>query len=413
MRKTLTQKTLDYLPPCTGKRYEVRDTLLPGFMLRVARNGGKVWYLVTRVHGRQRRIKIGTYPILSLVDAREKARSILRDKQLGRLVETDGTLSTKRKPSLPEIVPQFIELYAKPRNREWKEVKALLGKFNVLGNRPIDEIKRPDVVAVLDGIMARGTPYRANRALAAIKKLFSWCVDRGVLDFNPLAGLKPPAKETARDRVLTDKELAACWQEADIEDFPFGPFFKLLILTGQRRGEVSGMSWSEIDFERAIWTIPAKRAKNATQHTVPLAPLAIEILKSIPRFLKSDLVFTTNGKREISGFGRLKRRLDRAAGSGDWRIHDIRRTVATNMAIMGTAPHVIEAVLNHKTGIVSGVAAVYNRHAYLIEKREALERWATNCQKYLAKQNGEEYARTNGVGRMKDPLERINSNLII
>ena len=157
MRKTLTQKTLDYLPPCTGKRYEIRDTLLPGFMLRVSKNGGKVWYLVTRVHGRQRRIKIGTYPILSLVDAREKARSILRDKQLGRLVESDGTLSTKRKPSLPEIVPQFIELYAKPRNREWKEAKALLGKFNVLGNRPIDEIKRPDVVAVLDGIMARGT----------------------------------------------------------------------------------------------------------------------------------------------------------------------------------------------------------------------------------------------------------------
>jgi integrase len=362
MRKTLTQKTLDYLPPCLGKRYEVRDTLLPGFMIRVSKNGGKVWYIVTRVHGRQRRIKIGTYPILSLIEAREKARGILRNKQLGRLIESDGTLSTKRKPSLPEIVPQFIELYAKQRNREWKESRALLGKFSVLGNRPIDEIKRPEVVAVLDSIMAKGTPYRANRALAAIKKLFCWCVDRGVLDFNPLAGLKPPAKETARDRVLTDKELAACWHEADIEDFPFGPFLKLLILTGQRRGEVSGMQWPEIDFERALWTIPARRAKNARQHTVPLAPLAIEILKSIPRFLKSDLVFTTNGKREISGFGWLKRRLDRAICSDDWRVHDIRRTVATNMAIMGIAPHVIEAVLNHKTGTQSGSHAPFEAH---------------------------------------------------
>jgi integrase len=180
-----------------------------------------------------------------------------------------------------------------------------------------------------------------------------------VLDFNPLAGLKPPAKETARDRILTDKELAAYWQEADCEEFPFGPFFKLLILTGQRRGEVAGILWPDIDFERAVWTISPKRAKNASQHAVPLAPLAIKILKSIPRFLKSDLVFTTSGKREISGFGRLKRRMDRAMGSDDWRVHDIRRTVATNTAIMGVAPHVIEAVLNHKTGIVSGVAAVY------------------------------------------------------
>lgn len=368
MKKTITQKTLDHLPPCLGKRYEIRDTLLPGFMLRVSKSGRMIWYLVTRVHGRQRRIKIGSYPILSLVVARDKARSILRDKELKRLVDKDGTLTVKRKPTLPEIIPEFIKLYAKPRNRAWREAQALLGKFSVLGNRPIDEIKRPDIVAVLDTIVAKGTPYRANRALAAIKKLFSWCVDRGVLDFNPLAGLKPPSKETARDRVLTDKELAACWQEADIEDFPFGPFFKLFILTGQRRGEVAGMQWSEIDFERAVWTISAKRAKNASQHTVPLAPVAIEIPKSVPRFLKSDLVFTTNGKREISGFGRLKRRMDRAIGSGDWRVHDIRRTVATNMAMMGIAPHVIEAVLNHKTGIVSGVAAVYNRHAYVPRK---------------------------------------------
>ena len=381
MKKTITQKTLDYLPPCLGKRYEVRDTLLPGFMLRVSRNGGTIWYLVTRIHGRQRRIKIGTYPILSLVDAREKARGVLRAKELGRLVEKDGTLSAKRKPTLPEIIPEFIKLYAKPRNRAWREAQALLGKFSVLGNRPIDEIKRPDVVAVLDSIVANGTPYRANRALATIKKLFSWCVDRGVLDFNPLTGLKPPSKETARDRVLTDKELAACWQEADIEDFPFGPFLKLLILTGQRRGEVAGMQWSEIDFERAVWTISAKRVKNASQHAVPLAPLAIEILKAIPRFVRCDLVFTTNGKREISGFGRLKRRMDRAMGSDDWRVHDIRRSVATNMAMMGIAPHIIEAVLNHKTGIVSGVAAVYNRHAYLNEKKEALERWATQTLK--------------------------------
>lgn len=136
------------------------------------------------------------------------------------------------------------------------------------------------------------------------------------------------------------------------------------------------MQWSELDLANATWTIPAKRAKNATQHTVPLAPLAISMLEGLPRFAGSEFVFTTTGTTPISGFGRLKARLEKASGADDWRMHDIRRTVATNMAMLGVQPHVIEAVLNHKSGIVSGVAAVYNRHAYTQEKREALEGWA-------------------------------------
>lgn len=132
----------------------------------------QLWYLVTRVHGRQRRIKIGTYPILTLVDARDKARGILREKELGRLVEKDGTLTAKRKPTLPEIIPEFIRLYAKPRNRAWGEAQALLGKFSVLGNRPIDEIRRPDVVAVLDSIVAKGTPCGTDRRVLAFPR---WC----------------------------------------------------------------------------------------------------------------------------------------------------------------------------------------------------------------------------------------------
>ena len=138
--------------------------------------------------------------------------------------------------------------------------------------------------------------------------------------------------------------------------------------------------------------ISSKRAKNATQHAVPLAPLAMEILRYVPRFINSDLVFTTNGKTSISGFGRFKRRLDTDMCIDNWRVHDIRRTVATNMAILGIAPHVIEAVLNHKTGIVSGVAAVYNRHAYMNEKREALERWADQLRKKFGDANQDRQA---------------------
>jgi integrase len=187
-----------------------------------------------------------------------------------------------------------------------------------------------------------------------------------------------PTKEVARERVLNAEELRLCWNMAEVEGFPFAPCVQLLMLTGQRRGEVSGMRWSELDLENAIWTIPAKRAKNGSTHIVPLSPLAMQVIRSIPRYPNSDFVFTTTGRTAISGFGRLKDRLDAAFGpdAEDWRIHDLRRTVATNMAMLRIQPQVIEAVLNHKSGIVSGVAAIYNRHAYQDEKREALERWA-------------------------------------
>ncbi|WP_137390945.1 tyrosine-type recombinase/integrase [Rhodoligotrophos defluvii] len=397
MRKKLTPKTIEALPPAKGKRYEVWDELLPGFIVRVSSKGRKTWHLCARINKRRRRIKIGDYPILTLGEAREKARSIMRAAQLGRYVEKAETEDESGASTLGELVPQFIEFYAKPRNKDWKGSERILLKFSSLYSRPIDQIKRAEVVRVIDTILANGTPYRANRALAAIKKLFAWCLDRGTIEVNPTAALKLPTKEVARDRVLNDRELVVCWKAAEAEGFPFDKFTHMLILTGQRRGEVAGMRWSEIDFERAMWTIPAQRTKNGTQHTVPLAPHAVQILQAVPRFLNSDLVFTTSGKTPISGFGRHKARLDAEVGASDWRFHDIRRTVATNMAMMRVPPHVIEAILNHKTGIVSGVAAVYNRHAYLEEKREALEQWAGRIAELISKEASSRDASANSA----------------
>jgi len=212
--------------------------------------------------------------------------------------------------------------------------------------------------------------------LAAIKKLFAWYLDGGAIETNPIAGLKPPSKEISRDRVLSELEIRKCWAAAEIEDWPFRQFVKVLMLTAQRRGEVAEMKWSEIDFDAAIWTIPAARAKNGTAHNVPLAPITLEILASTPRIAGSEFVFTTTGRSPISGFGRLKDRLNRVVCGEEWRLHDLRRTAATNMAMLGVQPHIVEAVLNHRTGIISGVAAVYNRHAYIREKQEALFQWA-------------------------------------
>jgi integrase len=404
MRKKLTPKLIDNLPLPIGKRYEVRDELVVGLLVRVSASGGKVWYTGCRIKGRARRIKLGTYPILSLADARDKARSLLRDVQLGKF--DDDRLDT---PIFGEVVPQFIELYAKPRNRSWKSTGRVLTKFAELNHKPISEIRRGHIVSILDNMTAAGTTIGANRALAAVKKLFAWCVDRGTIEINPVAGLKAPAKEVSRDRVLTDDEIRAYWTTSETEGFPFAHFAQVLLLTGQRRGEVAGMSWSEIDFEKAVWTIPAKRAKNATQHAVPLAPFVVDILRSLPRFLNSDLVFTTTGRTPISGFGRFKRRVDQN-GTGDaWRLHDLRRTVATNMALVGIQPHIIEAVLNHKSGIVSGVAAIYNRHAYLDEKREALNTWATKVLKITTKDQGIQFEMTNPSGNTIERLSLIGT----
>jgi integrase len=376
--RRLTAKTIETLPPARDKRYEVRDALLPGLLLRVSASGSKVFYISKRVDQRVRRIKVGTWPILSLHDARELARMILRSIELGEYDREAPEEDEVRTPTLGEVIPQFIELYAKPRTRDWRGSERVLEKFSSLYDRPIDQIRRSDIVRVLDSLVAEGTPTRANRALAAIKKLMNWCIDRGTVETSPVAHLKMPTKEVARERVLGSGELRLCWEMAEAEGFPFGPCVQLLMLTGQRRGEVSEMRWSELDLDNAIWTIPGRRTKNGSTHVVPLSPLAMQIIRSVPRYLNSDFVFTTTGRTPISGFGRLKDRLDAAFGpdAEDWRIHDLRRTVATKIAMLRIGPQIIEAIQNQKSGIVSGVALKYNRHAYQDEKREALELWA-------------------------------------
>jgi integrase len=371
MQKNLTTKLVENLKPRVDRRYEVRDSAMPGFGVRVTVSGSKTWFVMGRVDGRATRHTIGSFPIISLAEARDAARIVLRDMQLGTYGEE------KEKPAtLDEVISNFTELYAKPKNRRWKAQAATLRKFASLANRPVAEITRSDIARVLDHIAVNGAPIGANHALAAIKKVLSWATDRGVINSNPLVGMKAPAKSQSRERVLTDDEVRALWQATADMDYPFGPVYRLLLLTGQRRGEVAQMRWSQIDLSRALWTIPAEMAKNGRAHEVPLSSAALEILQSLPRFVGSDYVFTTTGVTPISGFGRTKGRLDLAMGVSDWWTHDLRRTAASGMARIGVAPHIIEKVLNHVSGEISGVAAVYNRHGYQTEKRDALDLWA-------------------------------------
>ena len=220
----------------------------------------------------------------------------------------------------------------------------------------------------------------ANRVLTVIKKLFGWAVARDLIVLSPAAGVEAPGKETARDRVLTDTELKAVWEVCQALGYPFGPLFRLLILTGQRRGEVVRMAWPDI--ENGTWTLPREITKSDRLHVVPLSGLAIETIEAVPKIEGCDLLFPSRRgtDRPLSGFSRAKRQLDTLSGVERWRLHDLRRTVASGLARFQTPPHVIEAVLNHRSGTISGVAAVYNRYSYLDEKRQALEAWARHVQ---------------------------------
>jgi integrase len=288
MRKTLTAKLIENLQPRIDRRYEVRDLLLPGFGVRVSVNGKKSWFAVARVNGRQVRHTIGNYPTVTLGEAREAARLILKDIQLGLYAPAKVTPEATP-PTLHQMISLFIEIYAKPKNRGWKAVQATFRKFAAIDHMPIGDITRADIVKVLDGIAANGTPIAAKRAMSAIKKLFAWSLDRGAIVTHPLIGLRKPGIERSRDRILTDEELKSFWRATEERGFPFGPAFQIMALTGQRRGEVTSMRWSQLNFDEAFWTIPANIAKNGRAHEVPLSTTVLEVIQRLPRFVGSIL----------------------------------------------------------------------------------------------------------------------------
>ena len=391
-KHALTDFTLRTLAQPKRGQVEVWDARVPGFGVRVSHGGCKAFVLVYRFNGRPRRMTLGRYPTLSLAEARGLAHEALRAAALGSDPGTEK-INARRTPAADDFdafVSFFIDTYARPKNRSADETLRLLRRefVGVWGSRPIGEIGKHDVTAVLDRIMRAGKHTTANRSLAAIRKLFNWAVERGVLEQSPCAAIRAPAKTATRDRVLADDELVAIWKGAAAMGYPYGPVVRLLALTGQRLGEVASMRWPEIDLVRALWSIPAERTKSARAHVVPLSAQAVQIIEALP-IVSESFVFPARGReRPISGFSKWKRELDGLSKVGDWRIHDLRRTVASGMARLGVPPHVVERILNHTTGTLGGVAGVYNRFGYLPEMRAALELWAKHVASVTERQAG-------------------------
>ncbi|WP_114184067.1 tyrosine-type recombinase/integrase [Microvirga aerophila] len=377
-RLKLTKSTIDPLP-ASAKEVIWWDTELKGFGLKVTPAGRKVFLVQYRPAGDRRnprKYTIGEYGQVTPYQARVEAQRVLAERAAGRDPQADKQATKRRIASeqVEDLVTEFLARHA-AQNRTAGET-ARIFRREVLpfwGSRTLGEIRKRDVVALLDNVRGRGAPVMANRVLAAVRKFFNWCISRGLLEVSPCAGVGTPTRERARHRTLTDEELGAVLAAARELGHPFGSIVQMLALTAQRRDEVGRLSWDQLDLEKAVWVMPPEHAKNGKPHLVHLSAPVLQLLQSAPRL--GDIVFSGDGTTPFQGFSKSKARLDRLSRVSDWTLHDLRRTAVSGMAQLGIAPHVADKILNHQSGTISGVAAVYQRHEFLHERREALNAW--------------------------------------
>jgi integrase len=446
-RVSLTDARIRALKPApTDQRYEVLDAIVPGLIVRVTDTGKRTLMLKTRFPKSRHptRRAIGEYGAITLDAARDKARAwheLIRrgidpaDEEARLLRERERTrVNTFTKIAEDYITRQVVgrdyaqmiakaeelvqassgkvrrfQALAKVIQDPANEAKTLQRKAAVVireldrefisawGDRAVTEISAHDVVTVIDAAVQRGAEYQAHNLLGHVRRLFNWAIGRNIygLDRSPCDRMRPQdviGKKALRTRVLGDLELGALWRAAGGLGYPDGPFYRMLLLTGQRKSEVAGARWSEFDLDKALWTIPAVRMKMDAPHVVPLVPEVGALLKELPRFKRGDHLFTTTyGEKPINGFSKSKARLDGrmldllqefARDNGDddsgavtlrsFVIHDIRRTVRTHLSALPVPDLVRELVIAHTK---TGLHKVYDQYAYLNEKRHALELW--------------------------------------
>jgi integrase len=393
----LTAKTVENATAPVGVQVNLFDATLPAFGLRVGARR-KTWFLNYRWGDKQHRLTLGHYPEVSLADARAKAGEALAQIDSGRNPATP-------QPSAPEpeaaptetfaqAVEDFMAKYAEMHQKRPEQTRWFLEKYVLptWRDRMVGEVRKRDVLALLDGMMAEGKGAAANRVFDILRKLFNWRLERSDDESmrSPCDRVKSPAPSKARSVRLDGAHIVAVWRAAEEAAYPWGPLIKLLLLTGQRRGEVASMRWGDLDLTGdRVWKLAPDQTKASRAHIVPLSQSAIDIIKAIPRQIikpgePSPFVFTTIGERPVSGFGKAKERLDKTIAKArekaeeaplpDWRVHDIRRTVTTGLSSLGVPEIIKERILNHSPRGVT--QRHYDQYEYLDERREALERWA-------------------------------------
>ncbi|WP_230629304.1 tyrosine-type recombinase/integrase [Sphingomonas sp. Leaf37] len=421
----ITKRSVDAIPvPDRGKREHLWDDTLKGFGVMVTDKGARSYLVQYRIGGRgapSRRVTIGKHGSPWTAEkARIRATELL--EQVRRKddpfdaakakVAADKAVKAQQAASavvserlgFSTFADRFVKNYAMVnQQRSWKETQGIINRDlkPALGERPLPEITDADLVELIETIGERGASP-GLKAYKTLRMIFGYACDKERRHMppakSPMLGIKPPSKAGKRERTLSDAELRLAWMAAGGLGWPFGPIVRLLILTGQRRDEVAGLAWQEIDKAANHWLLPGERSKNGLPNLVPLSPSARAIVDDLP-VIKSDagLLFTTTGDTAVSGFSKVKARLDASmldlmrkeaaeAGMADaalkrlkvepWTLHDLRRTLATGCQRLGFPTEVTEAVINHVSGSRAGIVGVYQTYRYEKEKRAALEAWA-------------------------------------
>jgi integrase len=405
MRGKITKRLVDAMRPGPRDLY-VWDQTLSGFGLKITPKGKKVYVVQYRMGGRGftlRRYTIGPHGVYTPEEARERARKVRQTVCDG--IDPMLLKKQERLNTIEKLIQGFIQSRRRKGRRSADEIQRVLEREigKTWRGRSVASITKPDIHHVLDAIMDRGSSVIANRTLAHLKTMFNWAKSRGIIMNSPADNIEKPGEEVSRERTPDDSEITEIWRATAKLDWPFEPALKLLILTGQRREEVGQMRWSELKLSEGVWTLPAARTKNGQPHDIHLSPLAVQVIETIAPIEDCDLVFSTNGQTPISGWSKAKRRLDeeieaarrtRARARGDdadkvmpmpeWRIHDLRRSVATGLSNLGVAPVVTDRILNHVPKKQKGqVMFVYNRAGYLKERREAMVLWGGHIERVI------------------------------
>jgi integrase len=379
--KLTTQTIARYQPPQGKDDHIVFDEDLSGFGLRY-RAGKSVWiYQYAFGSGKDRvnaRMTLGEYPGLSAAKARDVAQDLSAKVRLGEHPAADKRKNrAEARYTFGRLVTAYLEFQrSELRSHSHGEITRYLDRYaKSLHSLPATAVDRKKIADLLDTIGGQYGPVSCNRARSSLSALFAWSMRRGLHDSNPVIGTEQ-RKEKSRDRVLSDSELAKIWNALD--DTDYSDIIRLLILTGQRSGEIGGLRWCEINFDEGLICLPAERCKNGRPHQIPMSKAVVDILGARAR--NRDYVFGSSGAGGFNGWGKCKDRLDARVGPAmpAWVQHDLRRTLATGLQRLGVRLEVTEGILNHTSGSRAGIVGIYQRHGWAAEKRAALDAWATH-----------------------------------
>lgn len=387
-----TKAALDGLA-AQERDYIAWDTELSGFGCKVTPTGRKVFILQYRMGGRGSRVRkltLGPLGAITLHKAREQAQ--IAHGKIATGIDPQSEKQELRakigKDRVRDLVTDFLNKHA-ANNRRAAETKRIFDHdiLPYIGSRSVHEIRKRDIIDILHKVEERGAATMANRVLAAVRKFFNWLEARAILETSPCDGIEAPSKEKSRDRCLTDDELSRILKAAQATPFPFGPIVQLLAHTGQRRDEVASLRGCEINTAKAVWQLPAARAKNGKPHDVHLTKPTLDIIKACTPV--GDFVLSLSATKPFQGWSKSKAQLDKDAEVQNWRLHDLRRTMVTYMARAGVAQHVSDRILNHKSGVISGVAAVYQQHEFHAERKDAIEKWSAHLMELALRDDAE------------------------